>query len=246
MLDDLIFGVMDKTEHRYFGKYKASVADNADPENRGRLRLRIPSILGDTVISGWALPCAPYGGSPGQGFFFIPEKDAGVWVEFEAGLLDYPVWVGTYWSKPGGQTEAPPPGSQQSPPSSKLIKTLKHTLELADGQGGESITITDDANNNTVVLDQKGITVQDKSGRNIIALSSKGVTITSNNITLGADSASQPLVLGTTFKGLLDSFFQQVAFHTHVGNLGAPTSLPLGLVSPDLSSGFSKNHMVDK
>src|SRR5205814_7880539 len=56
------------------------------------------------VVSGWALPCAPYGGAAEQGFFFIPEVDAGVWVEFEAGNLDFPVWVGTFWSKPGGSS----------------------------------------------------------------------------------------------------------------------------------------------
>ncbi|MGE5205784.1 MAG: phage baseplate assembly protein V, partial [Chlamydiota bacterium] len=90
--------LMDRMEARFYGKYRAFVADNADQENRGRLRLRIPDVLGNDVVSGWALPCAPYGGTAGQGFFYIPDKDAGVWVEFEQGNLDYPIWVGTFWA----------------------------------------------------------------------------------------------------------------------------------------------------
>src|SRR5215813_15502012 len=132
MTPDLTVELLGITESRFYGKYRAFVVDNADPENRGRLKLHIPSVLGDDVVSGWALPCAPYGGAADQGFFFIPEKDAAVWVEFEMGDLAYPVWVGTFWGKPGGQTEAPKPADAQSPPTSKVIKTLNHLVELAD------------------------------------------------------------------------------------------------------------------
>lgn len=168
---------MDRVDARFYGKHRAFVADNADPENRGRLRLQIPDVLGNNVVSGWALPCVPYGGSSGQGFFFIPENNAGVWVEFEQGLLDYPVWVGTFWAKPGGTTEVPPPGDSQSPPTSKIIKTLKHTIELADEDGSEAITVTDTTNKNKVTMDQNGITVEDQNNKNKIELSSSGIKI---------------------------------------------------------------------
>lgn len=244
MTDDPILGLLEHHEARYFGKYKAFVADNADPEHRGRLRLRIPSVLGKTVLSGWALPCAPYGGSAGQGFFFIPEKDAGVWVEFEAGLLDSPVWVGTFWSKPGGKTEVPDPGASQSPPTSKIIKTLNHTIELADAKGGETVTITDAKNSNTVTLDKNGVTVQDKNG-NTITLAAGGVTIASKKVQIGSTSAAEFLVLGTTLQSLLTSFSTQLLAHTHVGNLGAPTGPPVGLQPLDISTALSKKHTVE-
>src|SRR6185503_18541559 len=108
-MSDLLARLIEKIEGRFYGKYRAVVVDNADPENRGRLRLRIPSVLGADVVSGWALPCLPFGGSSDQGFFFVPEIDATVWVEFETGNLDYPIWVGTFWGKPGGATEVPKP-----------------------------------------------------------------------------------------------------------------------------------------
>jgi hypothetical protein len=159
-MSQITASLMDRIDARFYGKHRAFVADNADPENRGRLRLNIPDVLGNDVVSGWALPCAPYGGTAGQGFFYIPDKNAGVWVEFEHGLLDYPVWVGTFWAKPGGTTEVPPPGDTQSPPTSKIIKTKNHTIELADEDGSEMITITDAKNKNVFTLSKDGVKIQ--------------------------------------------------------------------------------------
>lgn len=188
-MDELMARLIEKVENRYYGKYRAFVVDNADPEDRGRLRLRVPSILGDETVSGWALPCTPYGGAADQGFFFIPEKDAGVWVEFEAGNLDYPIWVGTYWGKPGGESEVPKPntaegdeeGSVQNPPTRKIIKTLKgHTIQLEDADGAEMILmvmIVEDKNSNVIVLDADGIKITD-TNENVVTMGDKLVSIT--------------------------------------------------------------------
>jgi uncharacterized protein involved in type VI secretion and phage assembly len=192
LIDDLMVRLIEKVEHRYYGKYRAFVVDNADPEDRGRLRLKVPSVLNEEVISGWALPCVPYGGAANQGFFFIPEVDAGVWVEFEGGNLDYPVWVGTYWGKPGGESEAPKPndgtgaeeGSVQNPPTRKIIKSLKgHTIQLEDADDEEMILITmivKDKPSNVIVLDSKGIKITD-TNENVLTMSDKGVNITDMN-----------------------------------------------------------------
>jgi uncharacterized protein involved in type VI secretion and phage assembly len=238
--------LLDKVDARFYGKYRAFVQDNADQENRGRLRLQIPDVLGNDIVSGWALPCAPYGGSAGQGFFFIPEKGAGVWVEFEQGKLDFPVWVGTFWAKPGGTTEVPDPASGQSPPTSKIIKTLKHTIELADDDGSEAIIITDSTNKNKVTLDKDGVTVEDQNS-NKIELASGGVTITSSAIKIGS-GASEPMVLGNQLTTALKTLVNFLSTHTHTGNLGAPTSPPVPpLVPPigDFSMATSTKHMVE-
>jgi uncharacterized protein involved in type VI secretion and phage assembly len=187
LIDELLERLIDKVENRYYGKYRALVVDNADPENRGRLKLRVPSVLGNEVVSGWALPCAPYGGAPGQGFFFIPEVEAGVWVEFEAGNLDYPVWVGTYWGKPGGESEVPKPnavdgaeeGSVQNPPTRKIIKTLKgHTIQFEDAEGEELLMLLEGTNGNLIVMNSDGIKITDKTG-NIIEMTGSAFTLTS-------------------------------------------------------------------
>jgi hypothetical protein len=209
MSDDLLARLVERVEGRFYGKYRAFVVDNADPENRGRLRLRVPSALGADVVSGWALPCAPYGGAADQGFFFIPEKDACVWAEFEMGNLDYPVWVGTFWGKPGGQSEAPKPADSQSPPTRKIIRTLKgSSVEIEDkdkeevfiiqyNDGSKKNTVTmdkdgmriEDANGNKITLDQSGTVIEDKN-HNKVEMSASAINILPNTVCkLGGDTA---------------------------------------------------------
>lgn len=191
-VEQLLARLVEKIEGRYYGKYRGLVVDNADPESRGRLKVRVPSVLGDEVVSGWAMPCAPYGGGPDLGFFFIPEVDAGVWVEFEMGNLEYPVWVGTFWAKPGGTTEVPKPADAQSPPTRKIIRTLKgHSVEMEDKDGEEVFVITynDGDKTNVISMDKGGLTVTD-ANQNNVTMSEDGIAVTdanNNKVTLNAD-----------------------------------------------------------
>src|SRR5690606_2312186 len=75
-----------ETRAEYFGKYRGTVVDNADPVKRGRLRVVVPAVLSSTPV--WAMPCVPYAG-PKLGFYAMPETGTGVWVEFEAGDPSY-------------------------------------------------------------------------------------------------------------------------------------------------------------
>lgn len=181
-MDDVLARLLEKVENRYYGKCRAFVVDNADPENRGRLRLRIPSVLGKDVVSGWALPCAPYGGAADQGFFFIPEKDAGVWVEFEAGNLDYPIWVGAFWGKPGGNTEVPEE-AQSDVTLQRVIKTSSGTLILLD-DSEESLTIKDKTGN-TIKISPSEFSITAKKKLTIDA-GTEDIEIKGKNITIEA------------------------------------------------------------
>jgi uncharacterized protein involved in type VI secretion and phage assembly len=111
----------DANSGQFFGKYRGVVTDIQDPMMIGRIKAHVPDVLGDDE-SGWAMPCAPFGGS-GAGFFALPKVDAGVWIEFEQGDPDYPIWCGCWW---GSQAEMPP--VLLSPPYQKLL------LKTADGQ----------------------------------------------------------------------------------------------------------------
>ena len=81
--------------NKYYGKYRGTVFQNIDPEQRGRLQLTVPDVLG-VVPSSWAEPCAPLSGPPGppMGVYLVPPIGAGVWVEFEHGDPNRPIWVG--------------------------------------------------------------------------------------------------------------------------------------------------------
>jgi hypothetical protein len=119
---------------QFFGKYRGKVENNLDPMQVGRLQVSVPAVLGEGRLS-WAMPCVPFAGS-GVGFFAIPPTGANVWVEFEAGNPDYPIWSGCFWGV--GEVPALPAVAQM-----KVIKTDTITLTLSDlpGIGGVKLEV---------------------------------------------------------------------------------------------------------
>lgn len=118
----------------FFGKYRGTVTSNLDPQSMGRVQVEVPAVLGDGRLS-WAMPCSPYAG-PGVGFFAIPPVGANVWVEFEAGDPDYPIWSGCFWAQ--GEVPAHP-----ALPFVKMLRTENVMLKMDDtpGQGGFTLEV---------------------------------------------------------------------------------------------------------
>ena len=147
-MDPAVAQIAKRQAQTYFGKYRGFVDDNADPDMLGRLRLRVPSIFGETV-SAWALPCLPLGGLADQGLFLLPEIGAQVWVEFEEGNRDKPIWTGTFW-----RTSDPPPSEAQlAEPTTRILKTASgHILQFDDADGEERIAL---AHQNGAILEMK-------------------------------------------------------------------------------------------
>jgi uncharacterized protein involved in type VI secretion and phage assembly len=231
-------------ERRFFGKYRGLVVDIDDTEKLGRIRARVPSVLGPDVVTGWATPCVPFGGAAGIGTLFVPPVGAGVWLEFEEGDLEFPIWVGTYWSRPDSTPETPAPmgqngkpgGAPQSSPTRKIMRTARgNSLEFEDKEGEESVTIVDGGHQHVIRLDKDGITLQHGKGVT--------VTITDGAVKIGA-GADESLVLGDSFSKAVKNFVQDLNTHTHTGNLGAPTSPPA--VPLSLSVDLSGHHKVAK
>lgn len=77
-----------------YGKYRGTVVNNLDPMGQGRIQVRVPGV---TETSAWAVPCLPAGGSP-KALFQYPPVGSGIWVEFEGGDPDYPIWAGNMWN----------------------------------------------------------------------------------------------------------------------------------------------------
>lgn len=117
---------------QYFGKYRGMVENNIDPMMQGRVQVSVPAVLGDGRLS-WAMPCMPYAGS-GVGLFAIPPIGANIWVEFEGGDTDYPIWSGCFW----GMGEAP---TTPALPLKKILKTDTATITLDDTPGAGGVTI---------------------------------------------------------------------------------------------------------
>lgn len=116
----------------FFGKYRGTVANNIDPMLLGRVQVNVPAVLGAGSLS-WALPCVPYAGN-GVGFFMIPPVGANIWVEFEGGDIDYPIWSGCFWNT--GEVPASPAVAEM-----KVIKTDKITLTISDLPGAGGVTL---------------------------------------------------------------------------------------------------------
>ncbi|MGH8257045.1 MAG: phage baseplate assembly protein V [Steroidobacteraceae bacterium] len=80
---------------RFYGKYRGLVVENVDPQQIGRVMVQVPDVLGG-IPSSWAMPCVPAAGSQ-AGCFIVPPIGSQVWVEFEQGDPDYPIWTGGFW-----------------------------------------------------------------------------------------------------------------------------------------------------
>jgi uncharacterized protein involved in type VI secretion and phage assembly len=145
----------------FFGKYRGVVTDNADPLRIARIRATVPDVFGDND-SGWAMPCAPWGSS-GAGFFALPATGAGVWIEFEQGDPDYPIWVGCWW----GSASEMPAALQPTPADVVALITpggASLTLSDAPGTGGVTLKTADGAK---IALTSSGIEITNGQGATV-------------------------------------------------------------------------------
>ena len=84
---------------RFYGKYRGTVSTTSTRAARPDPWRMVPDVLGlDPVQLGDALRAA---GGQGEGIFVVPPIGAGVWIEFEQGDPDYPIWIGGFWGSVG-------------------------------------------------------------------------------------------------------------------------------------------------
>jgi uncharacterized protein involved in type VI secretion and phage assembly len=150
---------------RYYGKYRAFVVDNKDPDKRGRCKLRIPSVLGEEE-SDWALPCFAYGGGAGFGAIAVPPADAQVVAEFLEGDASAPMWTGTFW-----RTSSEPPSefTGNEEPTAKGLKTESgHFLVFEDKSDAEAITLQSKAKAKVELNPKGSFSAEDSKGAKVL------------------------------------------------------------------------------
>ena len=128
---DIPAGDNTKGVKRYYGKYRATVLPMPDPDRRGRLFVQVSDVNGPNVTN-WARPCLPWGGLS-MGCYIVPAAGSKVWVEFEQGHPDKPIWVGCWW----GTAAETPTIAKLSPstpalPIFALESLLKHAFVVTD------------------------------------------------------------------------------------------------------------------
>jgi hypothetical protein len=165
---------------RYFGKYRGTVINNVDPMQIGRLQIMVPDVAG-LVPSSWAMPCAPIAGL-NMGMFALPSIGAGVWVEFEQGDPEYPVWVGCFW---GTAAEVPMLSRAVPPavPGITLQTTAKNGIVISDVPGPTGGILIQTASGAMISVSDVGITISNGKGA-VITLTGPTVDVNAGALTV--------------------------------------------------------------
>ena len=226
--------LLERGVDRFYGKYRGVVADTNDPLQVGRLQARVPEVLGEAQ-SGWALPCAPYGGAS-CGLFTIPPVGAGVWIEFEAGDPSRPVWTGTWW----GTGDVP---------TDEQGATAQTTTKILRSEFGLIVSLDDS---------KKTITLSDQSGTNLISIKTTEGTIdvkSSTSVVIEAPTiyhgqgATHPAVFGDDLLQYLSQLVTIFNAHMHPGELAAGVipvtpAPPVAPMTPPTPSLVSTKNLV--
>lgn len=144
-----------------YGKYRATVVNNVDPLQIGRIQAMIPDVAG-VVPSTWAMPCMPVAGI-NSGVFTVPIIGSGVWIEFERGNPDYPIWVGGYW----GTAAEVPTLARTIPPGFNGIAiqtSLKNGLVISDVPGPSGGILIQTAAGAMISVSDVGIIISNGKG----------------------------------------------------------------------------------
>lgn len=169
----------EQPKGKFYGTYRGTVINNVDPEMRGRLLVMVPGVMGPLPTS-WAEACTPLAGptGPPMGVYMVPVIGAGVWVQFEDGDADKPIWIGCRF---GMASDVPTLALAGIPadPNIAIQTLLQHTLMLSDMPptpvtGGIILKSTTGA---MIVVNDSGIYIQNGKGASIFMV---GPTVTIN------------------------------------------------------------------
>lgn len=156
----------------YYGKYRGTVVDNRDPMLTGRLQVSVPAL---GVAGAWALPCFPLTGNQ-AGAWMLPSPGTGVWVEFEQGAIDHPIWSGCWYES---AAEVPPLAREASPATPPIILQTagQTTVMLSDAVGATGGLLLRTPTGGRISITDEGITLSNGKGATITLV---GPTVTIN------------------------------------------------------------------
>jgi uncharacterized protein involved in type VI secretion and phage assembly len=171
---------------RFYGVLPAIVTDIKDPDNQGRVKIKLPWVpdSGGASYEVWARLATMMAGD-NRGSWFVPDVDDEVLVAFLLGDPSQPFVLGALWNG----SDAPPETMDGSGNNDKKVlrsrNGVKITLDDQDGQekflvetpGGQKLALQDgpgsvkieDSNGNSIKLEASGITVEASAKVNVNA-----------------------------------------------------------------------------
>lgn len=166
---------MTTAQTQYWGKYRGTVVNNVDPMMQGRIQAMVPDISG-LALTSWAMPCLPVAGVQ-NGFFTVPIIGSGVWIEFEKGDPDFPIWTGCFYGSPADVPALAltvPPGV----PGVTIQTPLQNGITINDVPGPTGGIMIKSATGATLIVNDTGIYIQNGKGASIVMA---GPSVTINN-----------------------------------------------------------------
>jgi uncharacterized protein involved in type VI secretion and phage assembly len=159
---------------KYYGVYRATVVDNLDPLQIGRIMALVPDVSNLAPCT-WALPCVPFAGKQ-MGSFMVPQIGSGVWIQYEGGDPDHPVWTGGWW---GNAAEVPALALSGVPgdPNIVIQTTLQNAVVVSDLPGPTGGIMLKSTTGATIIVNDTGIYIQNGKGASIVMT---GPTVTIN------------------------------------------------------------------
>jgi Type VI secretion system/phage-baseplate injector OB domain len=149
----------------FYGKYRGTVLNNIDPLFMGRIQAFVPDVAA-VLPTTWAMPCVPIAGIQ-SGAYVVPAIGSGVWIEFEQGDADYPIWVGGFWGSAAdvpALAQAGIPGS----PSIVLQTQTQNTLMISDAPGPVGGILLKTRAGASIAVNDAGIQIQNGQGASLV------------------------------------------------------------------------------
>lgn len=165
---------------KYLGKYRGTVINNIDPMQMGRIQAMVPDVS-NYIPTSFAMPCLPLAGKQ-MGHFAIPQIGSGVWIEFEQGDPDYPVWTGCFW---GSAAEVPALALAGNPASPNIVmqSSLQNTMMVSDLPGPTGGIVLKSTTGASIIVNDTGIYIQNGKGASIVMVG-PSVTINQGALTV--------------------------------------------------------------
>jgi uncharacterized protein involved in type VI secretion and phage assembly len=165
---------------KMYGVYVGIVTDNKDPENRYRVKVRIPAQdNGPTESTFWLRICT-FGAGNDRGMYNMPEVNDECLVAFENGEMSHGYVIGTLWNNSAKTTDNNSSGKNDD----RWYKSRSGNM-LKFGDGSTTGILVQSTGGHKVHLDDGGkILVQHSSGNTKVTLLSSDIKIESTGDTL--------------------------------------------------------------
>lgn len=178
------FALRPECKQEYFGKYRGTVVNNEDPRKQGRVQVIVPAVS-PRSLTNWAMPCLPFAGMQ-SGMFTTPPVGSSVWIEFEQGDPDFPIWTGGFW---GSVAEVPPSAFTAAPGAPNVVfQSVGQNAITIYGDPAQGIELRAgamaDPTAPSIKITKAGILIQ--VGASTVEVTAAGVSINKGALTVSS------------------------------------------------------------